>query len=200
MPSLPFVIRRRTPEDDKAPKPARERRVRHRVRRLPVALGVLTVLLGGLAVWFAEEANAVRDRAGAHNVALTDPGRTSEVTGQVTDAVNTLFSYDYTDAGRTQQAENGLLTGKAVGQYDTMIAQVRAQAPAQKLVLTTTVTDSAVEMLEGDRARLLVFADQRNTRTSGKQTTYAAAMLAVDAVRQGGRWKISNLDTLNVPR
>jgi Mce-associated membrane protein len=55
-------------------------------------------------------------------------------------------------------------------------------------------------MLEGDRARLLVFADQRNTRTSGKQTTYAAAMLAVDAVRRDGRWKISNLDTLNVPR
>ena len=196
MPSLPFVIRRRTPEDDKAPKRTRERRV----RRLPVALGVLTVLLGGLAVWFAEEASAVRDRAGAANVALTDPARTSEVTGQVTDAVNALFSYDYSDAGRTQQAENSLLTGKAVGQYDTMITQVRTQAPAQKLVLTTTVTDSAVEMLEGDRARLLVFADQSNTRTSGKQTTYAAAMLAVDAVRRDGRWKISNLDTLNVPR
>jgi Mce-associated membrane protein len=196
MPSLPFVIRRRTPEDDKPPKRTRERPV----RRLPLVLGALTVLLGGLAVWFAEEANAVRDRAGADNVALTDPARTSEVTGQVTDAVNALFSYDYTDAGRTQQAEESLLTGKAVGQYDSMIAQVRAQAPVQKLVLTTTVTDSAVEMLEGDRARLLVFADQRNTRTSGKQTTYAAAMLAVDAVRRDGRWKISNLDTLNVPR
>jgi Mce-associated membrane protein len=191
MPSLPFVIRRRTPEDD-APKPPRERRV----RRVPVALGALTVLLGGLAVWFGEAADGVRDRAGATNVALTDPARTSEVTGQVTDAVNALFSYDYTDAARTDQAADSLLTGKAVGQYDRMIAQVRTQAPVQKLVLTTTVTDSAVELLERDRARLLVFADQRNTRTSGKDTTYAAAMLAVDAVRRHGRWQISNLDTL----
>lgn len=163
-------------------------------------LGLVTVLLGGLAVWFADEASGMRGRAGATNVALTDPARTSEVTGQVTDAVNALFSYDYTDAAKTQEAEDRLLTGRAIRQYDGMLAQVRAQAPSRRLVLTTTVTDSAVELLEGDRARLLVFADQRNTGTTGKQTTYAAAMLAVDATRSGGTWKISNLDTLNVPR
>ena len=75
------------------------------------------------------------------------------------------------------------------------------ESAGQKLVLTTTVTDSAVEMLDGDRARLLIFADQRNTRTGGKDaTTYAAAMLAVDAARRDGIWKIADLDTLNVPR
>jgi Mce-associated membrane protein len=190
---LRIVIERREPAEKKVLGP-------RRIRRLPVVLGLATVLLGGLAVWFADEANAVRRQAGAANVALTDPARTSEVTGQVTDAVNALFSYDYTDTAKTQQAENALLTGKAIAQYDQMLAQVRAQAPKQKLVLTTTVTDSAVEMLEGDRARLLVFADQRNTRTSGKDTTYAAAMLAVDASRLHGTWKITNIDTLNVPR
>jgi Mce-associated membrane protein len=101
---------------------------------------------------------------------------------------------------RTEQAAKGLLTGKAVQQYDTMLAAVRAQAPKQKLILTTTVTGSGVEMLEGDRARLVIFADQRSTRTVTKDTTYAAAMLAVDAVRHGGTWKISNIDTLTVPR
>ncbi|MGH3379712.1 MAG: hypothetical protein ACRDP6_33760 [Actinoallomurus sp.] len=191
MPLPRIVIQRREPAEPRPPR---------RVRRLPLVLGLVTVLLGGLAVWFASEADGVRGRAGAVNVALTDPARTSEVTGQVTDAVNALFSYDHTDAAKTQQAENTLLTGKAVDQYDRMLSQVRAQAPTQKLVLTTTVTDSAVEMLEGDRARLLVFADQRNTRTSGKKdTTYAAAMLAVDASRLHGTWKITNIDTLSVP-
>jgi Mce-associated membrane protein len=193
MPLPRIVIQRREPAEKKP----RERRP---VRRLPVALGAATVLLGGLAVWFADEASAVRDQAGAHNVALTDPARTSEVTGQVTDAVNALFSYDYSDAAKSRQAAATLLTGRAVGQYDRMLAPVRAQAGKQKLVLTTTVTDSAVEMLEGDRARLLVFADQRNTRTSGKGTTYAAAMLAVDASRLHGSWKIANIDTLAAPR
>lgn len=189
-----IVIERREPAEKKPRAPRRP------IRRLPVILGMMTVTFAGLAIWFADEANAVRGRAGAHNVALTDPARTSEVKGQVTDAVNTLFSYDYADPAKTQKAEDTLLTGRATGQYDQMLAQVRVQAPKQKLVLTTTVTDSAVEMLEGDHARLLVFADQRNTRTSGKDTTYAAAMLAVDASRLHGTWKITNIDTLSVPR
>lgn len=168
--------------------------------RLPIALGVATVLLGGLAVWFGGEADGLRSGPGAHNAALTDTARTSEVKGKITDAVNAVFSYDYTNTARTEQAAKTLLTGRAVGQYNGMLAQVRAQAPHDKLVLTTTVTDSAVERLDGSRARVLVFADQRNTRTTGKDTTYAAAMLAVDAVRQGGTWKIADIDTLGVPR
>lgn len=194
---LPRIVIERPEPAAKKPREPREPR---RSRRLPAALGLATVLLGGLAAWFAHEADAVRARPGAANVALTDPARTSEVTGQVTDAVNALFSYDYTDPAKTQQAENTLLAGKATAEYDRMLAQVRAQGAKQKLVLTTTVTDSAVEMLDGDRARLLIFADQRNTRTTGKDTTYAAAMLAVDATRAGGTWKITGIDTLNVPR
>ncbi len=178
---------------------ARPSRLR-RLVRLPVVLGVVTVLLGGMAVWFAEEANALRDTAGGHNAALTDAARTSEVKGKVTDAVNTIFSYDYTNMAKTEQAAKTLLTGKAVQQYDTMLAQVRTQAPRQKLILTTTVTDSSVERLEGDSARVLLYADQHNTGTTGKTTSYAAAMLAVDAVRRSGTWKITDIDTLNVPR
>jgi Mce-associated membrane protein len=169
-------------------------------RLLPIALGVVAVLLGGLAFWFAEEADGLHAAPAARNAALTDTARTSEVKGKVNDAVNALFSYDYADASRTEQAARSLLTGKAVGQYNAMLAQVRAQAPSQKLVLTTTVTDSAVELLDGDRAHLLLFADQRNTAATTKQTTYAAAMLAIDAVRRNGAWKIANIDTLNVPR
>jgi Mce-associated membrane protein len=167
---------------------------------LPPALGAATVALGGLAVWSGMEAHGLRSGAAAHNTALTDNARTSEAKGQITSAVNSLFSYNYADTAKTEQAAKRLLTGKAVGQYDQMFGPVRRQAAADKPVLTTTVTDSGVSMLQGDRARVLIFADQRNTRTAGDQTTHAGAMLAVDAVRQGGTWKISNFDTLNVPR
>lgn len=170
------------------------------MRKLTIALGVLAVLLAGAAFWFAREASARRDTTAAKNTALTDTARTSEVKGTVNDAVNALFSYDYADPARTDQAARTLLTGRAVGQWNAMLAQVRTLAPRQKLVLTTTVTDSAVELLDGTRAHLLLFADQRNTAATTKQTTYAAAMLAVDAVHQRGTWKITNLDTLNVPR
>jgi Mce-associated membrane protein len=169
-------------------------------RPLPVAvtlLAVLTVLLGGFAAVAASRASALHGSVAAHNTALTDTARTSEIKGTIAEAVNAVFSYDYADTARTDAAAKRLLTGKAVQQYAAMLAQVRAQAPAQKLVLTTTVTDTGVETIDGDRAHVLVFADQRNTSTAkaGAGSTYAAAMFAVDAVHQDGTWKIAAIDT-----
>ncbi|WP_107451643.1 nuclear transport factor 2 family protein, partial [Actinacidiphila rubida] len=174
-----------------------------RSRRLPrsavltALLAVLTVLLGGFAALASAKASSLHDSAATGNTALTDTARTSEVKGAVAQDVNAVFSYDYTDTAKTDDAAKRLLTGKAVPQYAGMIAQVRAQAPKQKLVLTTTVTSTGVENISGDRARVLVYADQRNTSTAAGSggTTYAAAMFAVDAVRQDGTWKIASIDT-----
>ncbi|REE95535.1 nuclear transport factor 2 family protein [Thermomonospora umbrina] len=186
-------------EGPETPRPTLVKRLREQAAR-PVVIGAATVLLGGFAAFAAVRADELRGGSVAGNVALTDTARTSEVKGQISDAVNELFSYTYTDMAKTEQAAARLLTGKAVRQYADMLAQVRREGPRQKLVLTTTVTDGGVRLLDGDHARVLIYADQRNTRTAEDETTYAAAMLAVDAVRVGGVWKISNLDTLNVPR
>ncbi|MFE6974880.1 hypothetical protein [Streptomyces sp. NPDC057682] len=163
---------------------------------LPAVLCAATVLLGAFAAWAFTESGSLRDDPSRQNTALTDISRTSEVKGQITEAVGAVFSYDYASPAKSEAAVKKYLTGKAVGQHTDMLAAVRAQAPKQKLVLTTTVTESGVELLDGDRARLLVFADQRNTRTgTSEETTYAAAMFAVDAVRRGGTWRISAIDT-----
>lgn len=165
---------------------------------LPAVLCVLTVLLGSFAAWSFTSAGSLRDEPGRQNTALTDIGRTSEVKGQITEAVGAVFSYNYASPAKADTAVKTYLVGKAVQQHKDMLAEVRAQAPKQKLVLTTTVTESGVELLDGDRARLLIFADQSNTRTGkSEQTTYAAAMFAVDAVRRGGSWRISAIDTFS---
>lgn len=200
----------RAPEREEQEEKERERgrgqAVSGRIARLrtllgrPVTLGIATVLLGAGAAWSAVQADRLRSGSVAENVALTDTALTSEAKGQLGDAVNELFSYRYTDMAKTEQAAKRLLTGKAVQQYQNMMAPIRQQAAEQKLVLTTTVTDSGVRMLSDDRARVLFFVDQRSTRTAKEETTYAGAMLAVDAVKVGDAWKISNIDTLNVPR
>ncbi|MDH6125063.1 hypothetical protein P3T39_002010 [Kitasatospora sp. GP82] len=97
----------------------------------------------------------------------------------------------------------------------TLDQGVPVPGPQQKPVLTTTVTDAGVAVIDGDRARLLIFADQRNTGTAdnGKpaadgtgqaktgtdqskaDTAYPPAMFAVDAIRQDGAWKIADIDT-----
>ncbi|MBV7672360.1 hypothetical protein STHAL_23200 [Streptomyces halstedii] len=186
------------PEDagDDAPSAApRSGPSRPRVR-LPAVLCAATVLLGAFAAWAFTSAATLRDDPTRQNTALTDISRTSEVKGQITEAVGAVFSYTYASPEKSEKAARTYLTGKAVQQHQDMLAEVRAQAPKQKLVLTTTVTESGVELLDGDRARLLVFADQSNTRTGkDEETTYAAAMFAVDAVRRGDTWRIAAIDT-----
>ena len=116
---------------------------------------------------------------------------------EISAAVNTIFSYNYADTAATRRAAQGVLTGPAVRQYNTLFALVTKNAPAQKLVVTTKVTNSGVELLNGNRARLLVFANQQDTKAGTGQTSYAGAMFAVTALRQGGRWKIENIDTFS---
>ncbi|MFJ7330434.1 hypothetical protein ACIQVN_29835 [Streptomyces cyaneofuscatus] len=187
------------PASDSEPKPdaAATSRRRPRLRpRLPALLCALTVLLGAFAAWAFTSAASLREEPARQNTALTDIAATSEVKGRIGEAVGAVFSYDYASPARSDRAAKTHLTGRAVRQHEDMLAEVRAQAPQQKLVLTTTVTASGVEYLDGDRARLLIFADQSNTRTGkDEETTYAAAMFAVDAVRRGDTWRIAAIDT-----
>ncbi|HEX2312414.1 MAG TPA: hypothetical protein VHJ17_01685 [Thermomonospora sp.] len=168
--------------------------------RRPVALGIVTVVLGATGFWAHQQASDLSGTAAARNAALADVARTSEVKGEISTAVNTAFSYNYADVTKSEQAARALLTGKAVDQYAAMYAAVRREGPAQKLVLTMTVTDSAVTLLQDDRARVLVFADQRSTRTTDGKTNYSGAMLAVDAVKKDGRWRIAAIDTFTGSR
>ncbi|GAA2311873.1 hypothetical protein OKJ48_05715 [Streptomyces kunmingensis] len=167
-------------------------------RLLLAVLCLLTLLLGGFAGWAYSETRGLKDDAATGNTALTDAARTSEVKGQASKAVNALFSYDHANPGTSEKAAATYLTGKAVAQHRALLAPVLAQAKKQKTVVTTTVTDAAVERIDGDRARVLVYADQSSTSTAAKAqdaANYAGAMLAVDLVRKDGRWLVSALDT-----
>ena len=170
---------------------------RRRAWRAVAALGAATIVLGGFGVWATLQANSERSSATAQNTALTDGPATAAVRREIAAAVNTIFSYNYANTAATRRAAQGLLTGPAVREYDTLFALVTKNAPAQKLVVTTKVTNTGVELLNGDRARLLVFANQQDTRAGTGQTSYAGAMFAVTALRQGGRWKVENIDTFS---
>jgi len=171
--------------------------------RKPLLAVLLTLLLGGFAGYAHARANSLEAGAADHdNTALTDAVRSSQVKGGVTQAVNTLFSYDYTDPARTDDAAGGLLTGAAVQQYASMLSAVRADASKLKLVLTTTVTDCGLEQLDGDRAQLLVFADQRDTTAAagaraGTDSEDSPAMFTVSALLVKGTWRISAITTFS---
>jgi Mce-associated membrane protein len=163
-------------------------------RTLTVLFAAAAVVLAGLGGWFLVEANSLRDSSSTANTALVDTGRTAEVSAAVSNALSQVFSYSYDKTEVTEQAAADLLRGAALDTYDKLFAQVREQAPAQKLVLTTRVVSSAVQYLEGDRARLLVFLDQSATRADAGTTNAAAAQLSVTVKLEGGRWVITDLE------
>ncbi|CAM5270469.1 hypothetical protein [Streptomyces fumanus] len=194
------VVRDAPPPPGADTDPPRQRTPRPRPSRALVALCLLTLLLGGFAGWAHSRAEALRDTPAARDTALSDTARTSQIKGQTTKAVAALFSYDHADPEALDRAAGQWLTGPAVAEHRKLFGAIRTRAAQQKAVITTTVTDSAVERIEGDRARVLVYADQSSVSTAGDKKadddgTYAGAMLALDLERHKGRWLVSGIDT-----
>ena len=192
VPAITEVTVTESPAAGASPRP-RWRRV------LPVAFGAATVILGALGAWAAVEAHDLRANAASANDALVDASTTRTVTRDIRSAVNTIFSYSYADTARTKAAAQRLLTGPAIRQYNQLFALVQQDAPKEKLVVATHVTNIGVELLTGGRARLLVFANQQDSRAGTSQASYGGAMFAVTAVNEHGRWLIESIDTFTGP-
>ncbi|MFI5564106.1 hypothetical protein ACIA2T_32865 [Amycolatopsis japonica] len=160
---------------------------------LSLILLVAAAVLVAAGAWFTLEARSVSAAPSAANTALTDVGATAEVNSAVTVALDKIFSYSYDRTDVTEKAAAAVLRGKALESYNRLFAQVREKAPAQKLVLTTRVSSSAVQELGGGKARLLVFLDQAAVRADNNSSTAAAAQLSITAEREGDNWVITDL-------
>ncbi len=165
----------------------------------PVVIGTATVILGGFGVFATVAGHSLRATAVTANTALVDRPATASVQRDITRAIETIFSYSYADVAKTRSAAQALLTGAAIKQYDQLFALVEQQAPKEKLIVVTKVTRTGVELLTGDRARILVFANQQDTRAGTGQASYSGAMFAVTAVLRGAHWQISDINTFTNP-
>ncbi|MEV5539337.1 hypothetical protein AB0L13_20965 [Saccharopolyspora shandongensis] len=154
---------------------------------------ILAILFIGAAVFLGVKAFDARYSGAGANQALVSAGATSEVNGQISDAVEKVFSYDFNDTAKTETAARDLLVGSAVQKYDELFKVVREQAPQQQLIVTTTVKSSAVTMLQGDRAELLLFVDQHAMRANTGESNVGPAQISVSAEKQGEKWKITQI-------
>ncbi|TWF93149.1 hypothetical protein [Saccharopolyspora dendranthemae] len=159
----------------------------------PWVLWSATAVLAALAIFFGVATYTTYNTGSAANEALTSAGETSEVNGQISEGVEKLFSYDFNDTAKTENAAKDLLVGSAVQKYNELFALVKQQAPQQQLIVTTTAKNSAVTHLEGDRAEVLVFLDQHAMRANTGESNIGPAQLSVSAEKQGDKWKITQL-------
>jgi Mce-associated membrane protein len=158
------------------------------------ALVIVGLLLAGAAVLFKIQDNKIS--SATSNTALLDVATTAQVKDQVSKAAEALFSYDFNNIAKTENAAKDLLVGADVTtKYDALMGEVKRLAPAQKMVVTCKVTRSGVIMLNGDLAKVMVFIDQTSTRADTQKTTAGSAQLHLNAQLQGNQWKITGMDT-----
>ncbi|WP_409465927.1 hypothetical protein [Amycolatopsis sp. GA6-003] len=162
------------------------------MNRRTITAAVAAVALA-CAVWFGVQTSLLQPE---DDEAMVDPAATAQVTEQVSAAVKAVFSYDYANLDRTARAAADVLTGPAVGQYQSQFAAARQRAENEKLVRTTTVRTIGVRSLRGDDASLLLFLDQQTILPGGGAPRSGVGQLSVTAHRTDGQWKITALDPL----
>jgi Mce-associated membrane protein len=191
------VALRTTPVEEPAAELASDSGAK-RSMRVPLLAAALVVLTG-LAVFFGIADARLRDTPAAANSALVDVGTTAEVSGQLTDALQTIYSYDFARLDENERAARAVITPEFADQFNRLFAQVRDLAPQQQAVVSATVTLSAVKEITGDRAVLVAFMDQQATRAAaddGQPTQLAAAgRLTVTGQKIDGRWKIAGVES-----
>ena len=138
----------------------------------------------------------LRSSDSADNVAVVDATATAQVQAEVSQALTSVLTYSFEDPATTEAAADALLAGDARQEYDTLVAELQRRAPDQELVLSAQVQVAAVEELQGDEARLLVFLDQSSQRADDDEASVSAAQLSIDAERIDGVWKVTGLTPL----
>lgn len=167
----------------------------HRPFSVALALAALALVLRP-AAGLARDDGLRGGRENPRDTAVLDEVATTEVIGDVSTALARVFSYAPGDVAATEQAAGRELSGRALDEYRRLFAQVRQQAPAQRVTLTTRVVRAGVVALTGDTARLLVFLDQTAARAGKPDGTPAAAQLTVTAHRDRGHWTITDLTSV----
>jgi Mce-associated membrane protein len=160
-----------------------------------VALVAVLVIFLGLAAWFRGEGETLSGSAASTNKALVDASATAEVTDQIRDAAQRVYSYDFARLDDNERAASEVITGAFVDAFHQQFAKVRNQAPPQQAVVVATVPALAVKTLDGDRAIVLVFLDQQARQVGKDKPLFSTGRLSITAQRVDGRWKIADAES-----
>lgn len=167
------------------------------LRARPVqVLGVALALFAVLAVGFGVADHLTRNTPAARNTALADVGATADVVGQLGNALETVYSYDFTRLDENERQARDVITPAFAEKFGQLFTQVRQLAPQQQAVVSAIVTTAAVQSIEGDRAVLVAFLDQQATRAnagSEPQQLNAAGRLTVTGELVDGTWRIAEV-------
>jgi Mce-associated membrane protein len=170
-------------------------------RALPITLVVVIVLclaFSGLAFWKGRQAAT---SGPVSNGAVIDVGGTAELVGQSREAIEKIFSYDFTRLDESADAARTMSTGAFTARYMAVFDQtIRQPAQQQQLRQTATVANIGVISMHGDQATVMALTQFSAQRTTTGQSTNAPGLLRLQMQKVDGRWKLADLAPLTAPR
>jgi Mce-associated membrane protein len=120
---------------------------------------------------------------------------TREAQSSAERAATTILAYDYRHLDEDQQAAGELMTPGYRKKYDALFAQIAANAPDLKVVVTVDVVASGVVRSGDDRVQVLVFANRPTLRRDQAEPEIFRDQVVMTMVKSGGDWLVDDMDT-----
>ncbi|WP_159920387.1 hypothetical protein [Rhodococcus sp. WAY2] len=150
-------------------------------------LGAVAAVLGIFAV-----VAAFQPGGNITNTAWVDESGTAEVTKAGTEAIESLYTYNYETIDQDFDKARGYLNEAKRAEFDQTAATTKDAAIQTKTATEASVTDIGVTFLEGDRAELLAHMNVSATGDAVAQGS-AATPLSVKLEKVDGKWVLSDI-------
>ncbi|MCQ4121261.1 hypothetical protein [Rhodococcus tibetensis] len=150
-------------------------------------LGAVAAVLGIFAVVAAFEPGGQ-----VTNTAWVDESGTAEVTKAGTEAIESLYTYNYETIDQDFEKARGYLNEAKRAEFDQTAATTKDAAIQTKTATEASVTDIGVTFLESDRAELLAHMNVSATGDAVAQGS-AATPLSVKLEKVDGKWVLSDI-------
>ena len=165
--------------------------------RLTLVLAVLVVLAAtGVGVAWYQAEHEVSDVA--PDGTLVGADARTEVLVAAADLTQRTLSYDYKTLANDMEVARARMTPSFRKEYESTMAQVRANTTKNKIVLEAIVVSSAIIDATEHKAKVLVFVNQTTTAGEGKDKNQQLNRnsLVIDLTRGEGEWFMSKLAAL----
>jgi hypothetical protein len=169
-------------------------------RRWIVGLAVLVCAATLALVWVLRDPGP---GSGAGISSADDPD-VSVVSASVKDAVReraaeaaaAAYGYSWDTLAEDKAAARALMTTAMQDRYDRTMAGVATSSQRDRTVVSADVVDTALVTASATHARVLVFVNQRTSGDDLAEPTLDLDRVLVTLRRDGGEWKLSELDAL----
>jgi Mce-associated membrane protein len=120
---------------------------------------------------------------------------TGEAQGAAEQAATTILAYDYRHLDDDQKAADELMTPAYQKKYDALFAQIAANAPEVKAIVTVDVVASGIVRSGADRVQVLVFVNRPTLRADSAEPTVFRDQVVLTMVKAGDDWLVDDMDT-----